>query len=219
MEHYDAWCAVLKKADVDREFYLWHGTACAYPGIRRKVGKNDESGATGKQNLSLDKSGNQMGHRPWELLHHTGADFRRMRQGYELVHLFPHKADEWKKLLPLLPDEIQEAIPAEWHTRLKVHGLPGLFSNPANTCFLPSALVRPTDGQSLLRQVLWKQAMRLYGSTTLLPCLVAKAFKQWLRGQHDPTGLVWNCNFHGDPEQFVKLQNDRVKKLTVYQQS
>jgi hypothetical protein len=214
---FSAWQELLRRKATYPHLYLWPNTACAYPGFRRKVGKHEKAGTAGAHSLLLDKSGNQMGHKPWELLATTASDFKKLRKQYELVHLFPHKPAEWKKLLPQLPEQVQKAIPQAWHRRLKANGLPGLFSNPANTCFLPNALVRPTDGQSLLRQVLWKQALRLYGSSSLLPPPLAKAFRLWLRSQPDPTDLQWSKAYHGENSALQKLLDDRNQRLLSFQ--
>ncbi|MBG8553994.1 hypothetical protein [Hymenobacter guriensis] len=215
--HYSAWRQLLRRKAIYSHLYLWPNSACAYPGFRRKVGKHEKAGTAGAHSLLLDKSGNQMGHKPWELLATTASDFKKLRKQYELVHLFPHKSAEWKKLLPQLPDEVRNSIPLAWQRRLKAHGLPGLFSNPANTCFLPSALVRPTDGQSMLRQVLWKQALRLYGSSSLLPQPIANAFKLWLRDQPDPSDLQWSTAYHGEHSALQKLLVDRSERLAAFQ--
>lgn len=209
---------ILRAAGIKNpELYLWDGSACAYPGIRRKKGKHETAGSVGPQSLILDKSGNKWGRKAWELTAATASGFTRLRKGYELVHLFPHKAYEWKNLLSLLPDEVRNVISADTIELLLDHGLPGLFSNPANTCYLPAALVRPTDGNSLLRRVLWRQALELYGAKSLLPPALAGPIKGWLASEEDPEGLIWNKDsHHGHGVGLEILLEDRNKHFQKY---
>ena len=211
-----AWDALLLQGGIQPDLYVWPGSACVFPGIRRKVGRYEELGGVGAHSLQLDRSGNHLAHRVWERLGATQAGFKTERAGYELVHLFPLQAAEWRTLFKQQP-ETAAIISLEWHTRLQAEGLPGLFSNPANMCFLPGTMVRPTDGKSLLRHVLWKQALHLYGASALLPPGVAEPLSQWLHTIPEPTNLTWSTYYHGDESHLHKLLLDRKAHLTPYQ--
>lgn len=212
------WQKLLREKNIEPDLYLWTGSACAYPGIRRKNGKTETVGGTGTQSLALDIDGNALGKRAWGILAHSANSFKKVRKDYELVHLFPHKADEWGKLLDLLPSNVRDQVPPLYQKQLRDHGLPGLFSNPANTCFLPSALVRPTDGDSLLRRALWVHALDLYGVATLLPPELAAPLEDWLRSVPLPDKLEWSKpeNHHGEESSLVKLIQDQQKHFKKY---
>ena len=214
--HQLAWDAVLQQAGIKPDLYLWNGSACVFPGIRRKVGRSEELGGVGAHSLRLDRSGNHLAHRVWERLGTSQARFKADRAGYELVHLFPHQSAEWRKLFKQQPDAVS-AISPSWRTRLQAEGLPGLFSSPANMCFLPSTMVRPTDGKSQLRHVLWLQAMRLYGAPALLPPGVAEPLYEWLHTLLLPNNLNWSTCYHGDETHLHKLLSDRAKHLAAHQ--
>jgi hypothetical protein len=218
--HQASWQRILAQSNILSDLYLWPGSACAYPGRRRKTGSREKAGKPAEQCLATDTSGNNLAHRVWELLGNGQRNFVQSRPGYELVHLFPHKAVEWKKLLRLL-DEKQPTttalLPAGWRSWLETHGLPGLFTNPANMCFVPNTFVRPTDGHSLFRQVLWKRALTLFGSEALLPLPVAEAVAGWLNPLPAVEDLEWNPLYHGLPEKLPALLRDRSDRLTKYE--
>ena len=65
----------------------------------------------------LDKSGNHLAHRVWERLWATQNSFKKAREGYELVHLFPHQAAEWHKLFKQQP-EVAASLPTVWRGKL-----------------------------------------------------------------------------------------------------
>jgi hypothetical protein len=215
-EESSSWHTVLQRADIGPDLYMWPGSACVFPGIRRKVGKLEVLGGVGAHSLMLDKSGNHLAHRVWERLGATQNSFKKAREGYELVHLFPHQAAEWHKLFRQQP-EVADSLPAVWREKLAQHGLPGLFSNPANMCFLPSAMVRPTDSRSQLRHVLWQRALQLFGSAALLPPDVDGPIQQWLSTLPVPANLNWSTRYHGDREHLQKLLSDRHMHLQKYQ--
>lgn len=218
--HQEPWQQVLAQGNVLSELYLWPGSACAYPGRRRKTGSKEQAGKVAEQCLATDTSGNNLAHRVWEVLGAGQRNFVQSRPGYELVHLFPHKAAEWKKLLRLLDKEQPTAmalLPAGWRSWLEEHGLPGLFTNPANMCFVPNTFVRPTDGHSLFRQVLWKRALTLFGPAALLPLPVAEVVAGWLETLPDVEDLGWSPLYHGLPEKLPTLLRDRLTHLTKYQ--
>ena len=218
--HQAPWQQVLTHGNVLPDLYLWHGSACAYPGRRRKTGGTERAGMAAEQCLATDVSGNNLAHRVWELLGSTKRGFVQSRPGYELVHLFPHKGTEWKKLLRLLDKEqpaTMALLPPDWRSWLEAYGLPGLFTNPANMCFVPNTFVRPTDGHSLFRQVLWKRALTLFGPEALLPLPVAEAVAGWLDTLPDVENLRWSSLYHGLPEKLPTLLRDRSDRLVGYQ--
>ena len=204
------------------DLYLWPGSACAYPGCRRKTGSTEQAGKAAKQCLATDTSGNHRAHRVWELLSATPGEFIQSRPGYELVHLFPHKALEWQKLLRLLDEHRatpMATLPADWREYLEGYGLPGLFTNPANMCFVPSNFVRPTDGDSLFRKLLWKKALQLFQHDALLSKPVADILASWLATLPEPAGLQWSTDYHGTKAHLPKLLTARNRFLAKYQAS
>jgi len=213
------WQELLQRYTIPADLYVWPGSACVYPGVRRRSGNTDEKA----QNcLVFDQNGNRLAHRIWELL--GTKQFKKERAGYELVHLFPHQPNEWRKLLAEGETELPYRLPARWREQLgdwqavlAKTGLPALFSNPANMCFLPGSLVRPTDNASLLRLVLWQKAIQLYGRDALLPPGVAEPLAGWLSELPEIDGLDWSQCHHGSAERIQHLIAERDDKLKKFQ--
>ena len=173
--------------------YLWPGSTCFYPGTRRKIGGLEERGSylgLDGNALRIDSTGNARAEQVWDKLasdtimrpkrsaKSTDASSSDKedgepavyRNGYHLVHLFPHKPSEVARLLTksdLVTDINSEQ---QWNTAL-VNGFPGLFTSAANMCLLPGELTKPTDARSKLRDVLWYRAVQLYGVDFLPPLL------------------------------------------------
>lgn len=214
-KHQLAWESVFRRAGIPSDLYVWPGSTCIFPGVRRKPGKG-ESIAIVADKLRFDQNGNRLAHRVWEQLGTKVGTFKTEREGYELVHLLPHQPAEWQKLFKQQP-ACRTALPSDWQQRLATNGLPALFSNPANMCFLPAVMVRPTDGNSLLRQVLWKKALDLFGRSALLPPRLAEPFEQWLQTLPSPAKLNWSQRYHGDAAHLHRLLKDRHNELKRYE--
>lgn len=217
----EAWQELLQRHAIPADLYVWPGSACVFPGVRRRSGKANEKD---KSCLSFDPNGNRLAHRIWELLGTSTKQFKAERAGYELVHLFPHQPNEWQKLLAEAETEFPYRLPARWReqlgnwqTVLARTGLPALFSNPANMCFLPGSLVRPTDNASLLRLVLWQKAIQLYGRNALLPPGMAEPLADWLNELPEIVGLEWSKCYHGSIGRIKHLIKERDKKLKQFQ--
>jgi hypothetical protein len=220
-QYLEDWQNILRQHAIPADLYVWTGSACAFPGVRRRSGKGDEKT---QSCLKFDQNGNRLAHRIWELLGASTKQFKAERAGYELVHLFPHQPDEWRKLLAESDTELTYRLPmrwreqlADWQTRLTQTGLPALFSNPANMCFLPGSLVRPTDNASLLRLVLWQKAIKLYGIAALLPPGVAEPLAGWLSELPEVAGLDWSECYHGSTNRMQHLIKERDRKLKHFQ--
>jgi hypothetical protein len=215
------WQSLLQRHAIPADLYVWPGSACVFPGVRRRSGKTNEK----DQNcLDFDQNGNRLAHRIWELLGVSTKQFKAERAGYELVHLFPHQPNEWQKLLAESDTQLPYKLPAQWReqlgnwqAKLKQTGLPALFSNPANMCFLPGSLVRPTDNASLLRLVLWKKALSLYGRDALLPPGLTEPLASWLNELPEIPGLDWSKCYHGSIGRMQHLIDERDKKLKQFQ--
>lgn len=94
----------------------------------------------------------------------TGKPFRkRGPDGYQLAHLYDHKehGNRWRDELDFPPDA-KEPEP-----------LHGLFTSAANSSYVPSAFLRPTDFSPRLRSLIQRRALQLYGD---MCCIVPPPF-------------------------------------------
>lgn len=161
------WSSRLAALGVDPMDYLWDGSACTFPGVRRRSGEKDK----GADCLKVDPDGNTYPKHLWAFTL-TGERFRREGpKGYNLAHLFDHKAGDGR-----FRDESLGAPDGG-----KPPNLHGLFTSAANTTFVPDAFKSLTDSSPGFRRLLLHRAAQLYGSSCrLLPPPLK------LKGDDDP---------------------------------
>ena len=154
------WSARLEELGIDPLIYLWEGSPCAFPGVRRSAGSTEiavfrqRATADGvpPQCLSLDD--NDYPKHLWAFVF-TGKPFRkRGPDGYQLAHLFDHKehGNRWGRELDHLPGTEGTLLPY------------GLFTSAANSVYVPDAFLRPTDFSTRLRNLIQRRALQLYGN-------------------------------------------------------
>ena len=167
-----SWSAEFQRMGINPDIYLWDGSPCAFPGVRRYAGSQEiarfrkQVGDSPKRPtdcLCLDD--NDFPKHLWAYVF-TGKPFRkRGPQGYQLAHLADHKAhnNRWREEFAV---ESQTNPPP----------LFGLYTSPANLAYVPSNFLRPTDFSGTLRGLILSRAYQLYGSVARLapPPLVEK---------------------------------------------
>ncbi len=154
------WSFRLEALGIDPAIYLWEGSSCAFPGVRRYAGSKEiavfrqqaEPDETPSQCLALDD--NDYPKHLWAFVF-TGKPFHKQGpEGYQLAHIFDHKehGNRWRDELdlPLCADE-----PAPLY---------GLFTSAANSVYAPAAFLRPTDFSPRLRSLIQRRAQQLYGN-------------------------------------------------------
>ena len=118
-----AWSASLEALGIDPGIYLWDGSPCAFPGVRRYAGsteiavfrKRAESGEAPPQCLSLDD--NDYPKHLWSFVF-TGKPFRkRGPEGYQLAHLFDHKEYGTRVERPPASSSMTQLFPPVGRTR------------------------------------------------------------------------------------------------------
>jgi hypothetical protein len=155
-----AWRARLKARGVDPRLYLWDGSSCCFPGVRRHADQEKTAWKAGdrvfRDALALDF--NEYPQRIWTALaSDTGA------KGYTLYHPLNHlviNAQIWASL--------------EENEYLQGKGLYGLFTAAANIVFVPTVFTSLVNANHWLRTLLVERAAELYGEVSaLLPPLVS----------------------------------------------
>ena len=159
-KHSSDWRAEFERIGIEPDIYLWDGSPCAFPGIRRYAGSQEiawyrkRTGSTDftPQNcLRLDD--NDYPKHLWAFVF-TGTPFRKKGPGgYQLAHLADHKEhnNRWRDEFGL--DPAAEPGP-----------LFGLYTSPANAAYVPKNFLHPTDVVYPLRALLLRRAYGLYGS-------------------------------------------------------
>ena len=153
------WSSRLEALGIDPLIYLWEGSPCAFPGVRRYTGSTEiavfRQRATADevppQCLALDD--NDYPKHVWAFAF-TGKPFRkRGPDGHQLAHLFDHKehGNRWREELDILPGARGRVLPY-W-----------LFTSAANSAYVPAAFLMPTDFSPMLRSLIQRRALQLYG--------------------------------------------------------
>ena len=204
------WSSGLEALGIDPAIYLWDSSPCAFPGVRRYAGSTEiavfRRRASAKevpaQCLALDD--NDYPKHLWAFAF-TGKPFRkRGPDGYQLAHLFDHKeyGNRWREELDILPN-VKEPGP-----------LYGLFTSAANSVYVPSAFLRPTDFSPGLRSLIQRRALQLYGDKCHIvpPSLKVKSCEDpsWSLDSFQWSPIV-GC-LENIPD-FIKFRHARMEEL------
>ena len=154
------WSLRLEGLGVDPAIYLWEGSPCTFPGVRRYAGSTEiavfrqRATADGLPQQCLALDDNDYPKHLWAYAL-TGKPFRkRGPDSYQLAHLFDHKeyGSRWREELDFLPSAEEPPLPY------------GLFTSAANSAYVPGAFLRPTDFTPRLRSLIQRRTLHLYGS-------------------------------------------------------
>jgi hypothetical protein len=193
-----SWKRALERAGVKPDLYLWEGSPCCFPGIRRYEGATEKQGYTKKlanrrfpNALELDF--NEYPKRIWE--HVMGE----IPQRFSLMHLI----------------SFRDAPPGSGHNAfLPVKGIHGLFTSAANMAAVPNSLVTIISINDPLRSLLIQRLQRLYGSVcALVPAEVqlprVKDDQDW-----DYDSFDWApCSGAADMQPFLRSRNLKMEEL------
>ena len=204
------WSFRLEALGIDPAIYLWEGSPCAFPGVRRYAGSTEiavfrhraTSDEVPPQCLALDD--NDYPKHLWAFAF-TGKPFRkRGPHGYQLAHLFDHKehGNRWREELDI-PLGAKEPEPPY-----------GLFTSAANAAYVPGPFLRPTDFSSRLRSLIQRRALQLYGNICrIVPTPLA------VKPCEDPNWSLDNFRWDtpvGDMDNvpnFLEFRRERMGKL------
>lgn len=164
--HMETWAARLRDRNIDPSLYLWERTACTFPGVRRHAGSTEVAIHHGRSTLTTETAhalkldDNHYPKMVWSFVF-RGKPFQNQGPvGYALAHLADHK-------------QYKNRGREEFDGHIDGSSLPvsfGLFTSVANAVYLPVGLIKPTDFSFALRNVLQRQAQKLYGDfCNLLP--------------------------------------------------
>ncbi len=209
--HRTDWIEVLQERQIDPAAYLWEGSPCAFPGVRRYAGSREIAMHRGHTELNENQTLNALAlddndspKQIWSFVF-RGAQFSKFGPGgHALAHLADHK-DHGNRFE-------QEFEVAE--DREGIRPLFGLYTCPSNTVYIPSSLIKPTDFVGTIRALLIRRAQQLYGSfCQMLPPFLRipqTSSPEWDVSEFkwgDPVGTTQNI------ASFLKFRGDRMQKL------
>ena len=147
----------MDKIDVDN--YLFEGSACVFPGVRRYISRRGTRFQYNPDEKAII-DGNRFPRYIWTYLvagkGYSGPTWKDTGLNeFELVHVFAHKDTE-TGLESRFFDEFDDSV------------IPyGNFTSAANVALLPKGTVRPTDNSDTIKAVFFKHCVDLYGESPL----------------------------------------------------
>lgn len=152
------WHDLLEQCGIDSSQYLWDGSPCCFPGVRRHSGTKEINAFRGKTQefdnaISLDD--NSYPKQIWSYVFRDSGFSNYGPKGYQLAHLIDHK-DTTSRFSSELISKGGERIEA----------VPGLFTCATNAVYVPTDFLKPTDFESGLRGLLQRKAFDLYSDVS-----------------------------------------------------
>ena len=188
---------------IETDNYLFDGSACVFPGVRRYVNGRGNLRSYDKDERAIIDDNNFPRHL-WCFLEngkaYSGPNWRDSGLGeFELAHIFTHKESELDSESRFFLDIKQGLQPH------------GEFTCAANVVLLPKGVVRPTDESSMIKAAFFKRYVELYGETPLNgrsgfeDSLIPEWYRelQWNKQQLPPK---WESNI----ENLLKYRTKRI---------
>jgi hypothetical protein len=206
----EEWCSRLADRGIEPSLYLWEGSACAFPGVRRYAGSTEiaqhrrrmEVTAEPENALKLDD--NSYPKAIWSFVFRGEGFKNEGPSGYSLAHLADHK--KYKNRGQEEFDTLGRGVSPETFF--------GLFTSVANTVYMPSGLIRPTDFSFSLRNLIQRKALEIYGifCKLLPPHLSIRSAQSdsWSLGAFqwcEPVGTLAHLSA------FLKYRSEEMEKL------
>lgn len=205
-KHMSEWSEQLEECGISPMEYLWDGSPCCFPGIRRHSGTIEINAFRNKDldfNNAIALDDNSYPKQLWSYVFRDTVFSMRGPNGYQLAHLVDHK-DVNNRLNSELESESGKHIEA----------IPGLFTSAANAAYVPLDFLRPTDFESDLRGLLQRKAAELYSDICepLPPGMhVAKNLNEkWAIKMFDWAEPVGTLEYMRD---FLRYRENKMKEL------
>ncbi len=200
----------LTRSGIDTKDYIWEKSSTTFPGIRRANGKTDnefkkrqlpKEHRRGKGAIYIDD--NSYPKQLWAYIFTNKQFSNQGPVGYELAHIFEHKA----------VSRLYEEFIVEDDSYDLLKPISGMFTNAAGLMYAPRTFVKITDHSSHARRLIQQKVLKLYGDVTnVLPPSVSlkKQDDEW-----DMDSFDWGEPV-GDPnnvDQFLRFRKERIEKI------
>jgi len=186
--------------------YLFDGSACVFPGIRRYVsGQGKKKSYNPEYSAIIDD--NTFPRHIWCFLEngktYNGPNWRDTGLGeFELAHVFTHK---WSEI------EFEKQFFSSVNDKLQPYAD---FSCACNVTLLPKGTVRPTDNSKAIKAAFYKRYISLYGESPLngRSCFNDSLVPHWY------SKLEWNdtplpTNWEANTEKLLQYRTKRITEL------
>ena len=144
---------------IDPNHYLFDGSACVFPGVRRYVSGQGKKRAYNPEYKAIIDD-NTFPRHLWCFLAngktYNGPNWKESGLAdFELAHVFTHKASELE-----FERQFFRTVDDQLHPY-------GEFSCACNVVILPKGTVRPTDNSQAIKAAFFKKYIELYGESPL----------------------------------------------------
>ncbi|MBP5452827.1 MAG: hypothetical protein J6Y16_11375 [Treponema sp.] len=156
---YQTLSAILISHGINPDLYLWEKSSCCFPGVRRYAGSSEISAYRKRSEISeiedaLVLDDNDYPKQIWSFIF-RGTQFNKFGPaGYSLAHLIDHKKEKNRM-------ENEFVFPEGYRFESPLYGL---YTCATNAVYIPNTLMKPTDFNGQIRNLLVRKAMDLYNS-------------------------------------------------------
>lgn len=202
-------CEKLESKGINSELYFWEKSSCCFPGIRRYAGSSEISAYRKRSEINfiedaLALDDNDYPKQIWSFIF-RGSQFSKFGPtGYSLAHLVDHKKDK-NRMEEEFSSEDKNAFEKPFY---------GLYTCATNSVFIPNNLMKPTDFNGQIRNLLFRKAESLYGSfCNLVPTSIKlnkNTDNKWNINNFDwaePVGTTDNI------DAFLKFRKNKLELL------
>jgi len=197
IEEYD-YFKDLFDGKINVDHYLFDGSACVFPGVKRYVSGQGKKKAYNPEYQAIIDD-NTFPRHIWCFLEngktYNGPNWRDSGLGqFELAHVFTHKESEIFFEKQFFSNIVDDLYPY------------GDFSCACNVTLLPKGTVRPTDNSKVIKAAFYKRYVDLYGE---LPLNGRSGFNESLVPS-------WYSELKWNDAPLPVLWEENIKKLLTY---
>ena len=194
--------------EVDRAAWLYAGSACVFPGVRRFVGRmnpKEKRKYVPSQKAIIDD--NEFPRHLWTFLAagvaYSGPSWRKTGlNNFELAHVLAHKTDE-RRVEQVVFGSLDVTVSPD-----------GLFTCASNVVLVPKGLAKPTDHLESVKKAFFKRYVSLYGEGLLpgLSDLRAAGIPSWY-GQLEWSEPILPDGWKQNIEKLREYRQQRLRSL------
>jgi|GEM_PF-1425934 len=214
------WTDQLQNLGIRPDIYLWQNSPVVFPGIRRHVGseettdfRKNQKFSRGENALCLDD--NSYPKEIWSFALQNKRYGMKNPPNYSLAHMLDHKDFKSRNIDELIGFQKSD----------DKNLFAGLYTSCANTIYIPTTFVKPTDHNSNIRQLLIQIVDKYYKSVCFpLPhnlfFNLSNIEDRWRLENFPPPTIVGTLNnIHNFILYRNKIINERIKNYSIQQKT
>ena len=200
----------LESKKINPELYIWEKSSCCFPGVRRYAGSSEISAYRLRSEMAYMEDAvklddNDYPKQLWSFIF-RGAQFGKFGpDGYSLAHLVDHKKDKNR-----MSEEFDFANGHKFDKPFY-----GLYTCASNSVYIPNNLMKPTDFNGPIRNLLFRKAESLYGVCCNLVPPYAKPKNIYDNDKWNIENFEWAepVGSLDNIQAFLEFRQERIKKI------